>query len=395
MLIRSPLFREKVSQLAAALRARCAGVELHGRAVWHPYPLRVIDCALAVDLDADRVTLHGAAYRTDVAARVNAFGEAHPEVQTLTDLRDLVGAYATPSAFARSTLGGTRAGTDLHRGAVVRGLVDHLLHEQHVYSEAPDEATRLAMWARCAIGEDAPMCAGDPVLVRAASFRYLRFLFGAPVMVQGAHLRCFVRALLGDRARPFDAEDLLGEAAAEASLPLVAVDDLLRTDRARGHAWTVPSDDTQRTDAVSPSRNPAWRLFFNDALDVLEQYAATRRMDARDVVRLHEHAPCAIDGIEHAVRGDFLAATNALAPYSGGLCFADLAAGYLRAFYNMLLGRPFDVEATLAAAHQQTVRLLRHLRDGEPPAEDALMRCLHALVDCSGAQIPSRDRREV
>ena len=364
-----PRRNEMASELAALLQARCQGQTLEARPAWHPYPLRVIDCALAVHLNTDRVTLHGSAYRDGVAAHVAHVQAAHPAVRTLTDLRDLMASQPPAGPRARGVL----AGVPPQRIAVVRRLTDHLLREQQVYSDAPDEATRLNAWAQFAIGDEAPLYKGDPVIFRSASFRYLRFLFGAPVLVGGPHLRCLVRNVFGEQARSIDATALVGEAAAMASLPLLDVDRILREDRAQGRGW---------------------RGFVEALCDLLTEYADTRQLPADRVARLHADAPCRLDGAAHAERGDAQAALAALPAHQEDLCFCLLAVRYLRALYCARLGFAFDEENEFAAAHQHTVRLIRHLRDTEPSASESLRHVLRALADASGRHIQRRYRRQ-
>jgi hypothetical protein len=373
-------FGEIVARLASDLRERYAGRGLMQRPQRHPYPLRVLDCALAVSLSEDVVEVHGAAYRHSVADRVEAFGRRHPEVRTLTDLRALVARFATPADFARSELGQAEA----ERGEIVLALLDYLIQEQQTYSDADDEPARLADWAAYSVGDISDFAFGATDHSWDAGFQYLRALFGAPVLVPGAHLNCFVGDVLGERVL-WPPEDLLGEAAASASLPLFAVEEAIWADYAEGQMWTAATSSSNEPE-------PGWLAVLADLSRLLAHYAGAKQLDARAVADVHRRLSNQAAGADHAERGDYLAALNALPRASGNVCFGQLAAAYLRAFYSDLLGHPFDVTDDLAVAHRDTVHLLRHLAAQSRPVSEGLTERLRALAEASGGHIMRRDR---
>lgn len=373
-----PSFDEIVARLASALRERYGARGLAERPRRQPYPLRVLDCALAVSLGADQVYVHGAAYQHRVADRIEAFGQRHPEVRTLGGLRALVARFATPADFARSEF------AEAERGEIVAALLDYLLQEQHTYSEAAGEPARLADWAAYSVGDISDIAFGVGGHSWDAGFQYLRALFGAPVMVPGAHLGCFVGEVLGEPVL-WPPEDLLGEAAASASLPPFAVEEAIWADYAAGRMWTAAASSGDEPE-------PGWLAVLADLSRLLVHYADAKQLDARMVADVHRRLPNQAAGADHAERGDYLAALNALLHAPGSVGFGQLAAAYLRAFYSDLLGHPLDVTDDLTVAHRDTVHFLRHLGAQSRPVSARLMQHLHALAEASGGQIMRRDR---
>jgi hypothetical protein len=379
--------QDSIAKLAEVLRERYGHLRPARHPAWDPYPLRVLDCALAIDLDEDGVSVHRKAYWTDVVPRVEAFRQAHPEVRTLTDLRNVITSYPTPQDFAQQEL----EPADPRRGEVVLGLVDHLLREKAWYGQGTDEAAQLAEWALCSTGGDSSFSVVGFERFRSAGFQYLRSLFGAPVLVPGGHHWCYATEVLGTWGF-HSAEELVGEAAALASLPLAAVDQAIWMDHACGRSWTQGAEGASSAGMPGPADKGAWVDFFEDVIRLLEQYYETNRLEAAEVARLHERTPHRPAGAEHAFRGDYLAAMNALTPREECRCYSYLAFWYLSAFYDVLLRRSFDVEDDLAVAHKQTVLLIRHFRDSGRYVDEDVMRCLRTLAETSGSRILPRDR---
>jgi len=79
-----------VDALADCLASIYGALSHPARVVWHPYPLRVVDVALAVGLGRKPLAHAGPDYHNRVVPGVRRFAEQYPTVRTLGDLQVVV-----------------------------------------------------------------------------------------------------------------------------------------------------------------------------------------------------------------------------------------------------------------------------------------------------------------
>lgn len=338
--------------LARVLRAHYGGLAPSAPPAWGP-PLRVLDAALAVDLEADAVRIERARYRADVLAPVEAFRRRHPDARTLADLRDRIA--PDPEAFARRALG-----ADPRRGPVALALVAFLLDrlDQSAWADlGATEAERLAEavgpgWTD---GSDHGDVASPHV--GAHGLAYLQMRLGAAVVVPEPA----VVAFLDEGAEGEGDASVVADAIRRAGLPPLAVLQALRADWVRGRAWGAPPPE--------PGGAERWPPFVAALVAAL----GAGRPPWEAVVALHRAAPCRPPGLDAAERGDTLGTHRALARSGRGPSFAAVARETLRALYLDADGQGFDAEAASEAAHAAAHDLARALRaTGEPVGADVL-----------------------
>ncbi len=204
-----------VQQLADILIERFGHVQAKADYAW-PWPSQnVLDCVLSLNRP----------YNAVVLPRVQAFAQKHPQVRSLAELKALIAAFPTATAFCAAELNYK----DARRAGTLTGVIDYLIDAQTEH-EGADENERLARWAKWARPGDYLT-----VAVRGfglAGFQYLRMLFGAQTTKPDVHVIAFVSEQLGRRVTDVQALHLLERAARLAGLPLREVDAEIWKERA-------------------------------------------------------------------------------------------------------------------------------------------------------------------
>ncbi len=177
---------------------------------WPAPAMNVLDCVLSLNRR----------YYAFCEPRLDRFEKAHPEVQTLAQLLQLIGKYSTPLEFSITEL-------DYHdekRAATLVGVTTYLNHAQDEF-DGQTEALRLEQWAASVTPEDyeTPRVRGFAL----AGFQYLRMLFGAQTAKPDVHIRRFVSEAVGRTVVDAQALTLLEIAAKRLGWPLLELDNEL------------------------------------------------------------------------------------------------------------------------------------------------------------------------
>ncbi|MEM1093619.1 MAG: hypothetical protein AAGJ10_03370 [Bacteroidota bacterium] len=338
----SPATNAAIDVLADRLAALYADHAQPRRPAWLPYPLRVVDVALAVGLGRGAVVHAGPDYHARVVPSVQQFAEQYPNVRTLGELRAVVA--PSPEGMAASLW------EDPARGAVLLHLVEHLLRDA---PSGHNEAESLTEWAMVSLGDPGGFYDGDFELVGAEGFQYLRAQFGAPVVVPGEHVEVFAREMTS--VRGLMPEDDVGLAAARAGLAPDAVEGALWRDYAAGQAWGA---------GAAPEQTE-WVRVFSTLCQAIRE-----RSDPDSVAQLRQTLPSL--GVARGYR--------------------EVAALTLAALDDRGSGRAFDAEGHFVRAHRAAVRQIRAFRAAPRLATAAFLSVLGDLALCTSEQIFARDR---
>ena len=205
-----------VEKLAEVLRLRYGHVQQQGsESEWPHASSRVIDCVLSLNRR----------YHAVVRPRVARFDEQHPDVESLSDLLNLVLSHRSPHSFCVAVL----QYNDARRADTLLGVVRYLLDAQVEHAGA-SELERLTQWATwCRPGDY--LTVGVPGF-GIAGFQYLRMLFGAQTAKPDVHIVAFVSSVLQRALTPVQALNMMERAARLTDLPLRAVDAAIWNERA-------------------------------------------------------------------------------------------------------------------------------------------------------------------
>lgn len=140
---------------------------------------KIIDCVLSLRKP----------YKTVVEPRVRAFVQAHPHVQTCSQLMELIGTFESPLAFHAEVL---RMNSPAKAVALV-GVLEYLLDVQSRF-DGDNEDGRLLAWAQWARPGD--YLTLDVPNFKLAGFQYLRMLFGAETTKPDVHILNYVEEVL-------------------------------------------------------------------------------------------------------------------------------------------------------------------------------------------------------
>ncbi len=206
-----------ILRLVDAIRRSHSDVKPGSDYIWSaPPPIKVIDCVLSLNRRYDAFAL----------PRVLAFVKRFPEVQRFDDLRRLIDACTTPSAFMEDAL----AYRHPARAETLSGVLDYAMRTEHRFDGATD-GERMHQWAASAVPSDFTKVGVKGFGL--AGFQYLRMLFGAETTKPDVHVINYVSDIVGRKLRDVDALGLLERAAAEAGLPLRWLDVAIWESRAR------------------------------------------------------------------------------------------------------------------------------------------------------------------
>lgn len=204
-----------VERVAEILLERYGHVRVNATYIWPHASLCVIDCVLSLNRK----------YNAFVKPRVEDFSSRHPEIGSLTELRNFVARYKSPHMFCVSEL----EYNDRRRADTLVGVVDYLLDAQidHPGATEDEKLRHWAIWCR----------PGDYLTVGVsgfglAGFQYLRMLFGAQTAKPDVHIVRFVSEIIGKQLTPVQAINILERAAKLTRLPLREVDAEIWKERA-------------------------------------------------------------------------------------------------------------------------------------------------------------------
>ena len=355
---------EEVRALAQALGRHYGHVAPAEGDGW-PTALCVLDAALTVSLDVDRSWLPAQVYEVQVARPIRAFRAAHPEADSLGDLRAAIAAAPSPAQFARAL------GADPARGALAHAIVDSLRADldRDDAGYSADEATALHQWADWQMGDEYDLPVAADGSVRHNGWDYLRMRLGAPVVPYDVPMFATIHEVLG---RDLSHEpSRFGEAIREAGLAPLGTLRAIEIDLVAG-----------RSVRDAPDADPgSWTVWFETLANVLREPFPP----VDGVAHLHATAPHRPPGAEEAARGDAPGALTML-PTIGpeGCTPAALATWWLVLLHQDLAGRAFDVEVSGPIAQKGTAALAARLR--AHGAADA--RYLHALDAAAGVRHP-------
>lgn len=203
--------------LVDALRHSFPTRPRRGFASWSVPPLNVLDCVLSLNRK----------YDSFCRPRVEQFAIQHPEVDTLSRLLRLISGYSTPLEFSIRELNYR----DEERAATLIGVTTYLLKAQKRF-DGSSETSRLRQWAKSVTPRDFE--ALDVRGFGLSGFQYLRMLFRAQAAKPDVHIRRFVSEAVGHAVGDVQALTLLEAAAGHLGWPLLALDNKIWEQRARG-----------------------------------------------------------------------------------------------------------------------------------------------------------------
>lgn len=205
-----------VEKIADVMRERYGHVRPASEYVWPYASQRTIDCVLSLNRK----------YNGFVKPRVEAFTEKHPNVRSLSQLKELVARRDSPHAFFVAELNYD----DRRRADTLVGVMEYLLDAQFEHPGA-NEDVKLYHWATWSRP-------GDYLTVGVrgfglAGFQYLRMLFGAQTVKPDVHIVRFVCETLGKTVTDVQALNVMERAAKLTGLPLREVDGEIWKERAK------------------------------------------------------------------------------------------------------------------------------------------------------------------
>jgi hypothetical protein len=179
--------------------------------------VRVIDCVLSLNRPYK--------FAFD---RARTFGEKHPEIRSITDLKTFMAGWPSAQEFVRDELNYNHRERADTLSAVVSWLAG-------IAGSGPDQAQLLNLekWSSSAKPEDC-----QTINIRGfklAGFQYLRILFGANTAKPDVHIIGFVSSQIGHKVTANEALRLLEGAAVQTGIHLRDLDGSIWEDRAR--AW--------------------------------------------------------------------------------------------------------------------------------------------------------------
>ena len=193
--------------IAAALRRDFPDPAPSTDPTWfRPPALRVIDCVFTFRRNDDR----------PVGPRLEAFQRRFPAVESLSQLRALIGTYKSAALFSSDVLDSK----DPTPAVTLTVLVDYLMRS--ALNRPGSEAAQLKAWAVCARPQDYLKLQISGFSLSA--FQYLRMLFGANTTRPDLHAGQYVAAVLGHPVSDVQALLLLEEAAPLVPLQLRDLD---------------------------------------------------------------------------------------------------------------------------------------------------------------------------
>jgi hypothetical protein len=176
--------------------------------------VRVIDCVLSLRRPDDR----------PVAPTLEAFERRFPAVESVQQLRALIGNYKSPALFAKDAL----ESSDPARAQMLKALVEYLIRAA-LATPGPDREL-LQAWARKARPQDY-LTVQIPGFTLAA-FQHLRRLLGANTAAPQVQVNRYIAGVLGRPVSDVQGLLLLEEAAQEAGVDLRDVE---------SSRWEVPT----------------------------------------------------------------------------------------------------------------------------------------------------------
>jgi hypothetical protein len=186
---------------------------------WRNTPLNVLDCVLSLNRHYDSFCF----------PRVEQFGTAHPEVDTLDALRRLIREYDSPNAFSIAELDYNHA----ERAQTLLEVTEFLIKTLPSYPGST-EMERAERWAVAARPADYAKLG-----IRGfglAGFQYLRMLLGAQTTKPDTHICRFVESAVGRRVSATEALALLEAASKRTGHPLRELDYAIWEDAAPDRA---------------------------------------------------------------------------------------------------------------------------------------------------------------
>lgn len=214
----------EVALLAAAIRGRHSAPPPGRDYIWTAPPAqKVIDCVLSLNRRYDSVVL----------PRVLSFAEAHPNATSVSHLRAMIDAAASPAEFLRAAL----RTNDARRALTLNGVVDYMIAIQRGLAGSGEEE-RLQNWAKAARPEDFKRVGVKGFGL--AGFQYMRMLFCAETTKPDVHIIAFVSGEIGRQVSDVEALHLLEQAAASAGVPPRWLDVSIWESRARPTAKPLP-----------------------------------------------------------------------------------------------------------------------------------------------------------
>ena len=174
---------------------------------WGTPAMNVLDCVLSLNRR----------YYPFCERRLSRFTTAHPDVEMVEQLLELIGKYRTPLEFSVQELGYR----DADRAQTLVGVCQYMNTVQTAF-EGETEMARLRQWAKSVTPDDyeAPRVRGFGL----AGFQYLRMLFGAETAKPDVHVLRFVAEAVGHSINDATALRLLETAGKQLDWHLTALD---------------------------------------------------------------------------------------------------------------------------------------------------------------------------
>lgn len=211
------IIESDVIRVVEALRALAGGIRASSDPAWsRPIAIRVIDCVLSLNRNYDRF----------VVPRIEALMRAHPELQSVAQLKALLASHPSPATFVQAELNYDHADRARILAEVIEFLSDVVGQAQPEH-----EAAVLQRWAVAARPEEYESL--NIKGFKLAGYQYLRMLFGAQTTKPDKHIIDFVSAAIRRRVSDVEALVLLEAATGREGLPLREVDTSIWEARAR------------------------------------------------------------------------------------------------------------------------------------------------------------------
>ena len=197
---------------AVAKGIRRLGPDVHGYgtvdSAWsRSTALLVIDCVLSLNRKYDGF----------VVPRLDAFVEKHPNINTVSELANLLDSYPSPHAFMQQELNFNYE----DRANTLQSVVNFVCKIVDETPNVPEEVT-LKEWA---INVNPQEYQGLNIKgFGIASFQYLRMLFGADTTKPDVHIIRFVSNLIDRNVSAFEALDILEASSSQLGLSVRDVD---------------------------------------------------------------------------------------------------------------------------------------------------------------------------
>lgn len=207
---------------------------------WGTAAMNVLDCVLSLNRR----------YYPFCEQRLDRFRTAHPDVETVEQLLELIGKYRTPLEFSVQELDYR----DANRAQTLVGVCQYMNTVQTAF-EGETEMARFREWAKAVTpdGYEAPGVRGFGL----AGFQYLRMLFGAETAKPDVHVRRFVAEAVGHPINDTTALTLLETAAKHLDWHLTALDNEIWEFRAQSGKLSseITVDKSSRSTVAERNRS--------------------------------------------------------------------------------------------------------------------------------------------